>query len=172
MLMQQVTNFLDKAHIDYQCDSHPLAYTAQQIAELSKVHGMSFAKTVMVIADAQLTMIVIPAPYTVDFNNIGRAIGAQRVELAYEEQFRNAFPQCETGAMPPFGNLFGIPVFMVEALAEQNEICFNAGNHRELLHMKSADFRKLVEPTIITSGFHVAGFGYEHEHARLGRLRH
>lgn len=172
MLMQQVTNYLDKARVDYRCDSHPLAYTAQQIAELSKIHGMSFAKTVMVIADTKLTMIAIPAPYTVNFDNIAQAIGAQNVELAYEDQFRNAFPDCETGAMPPFGNLFNIPVYMAEPLSEQEEICFNAGNHHELLHMKSADFKKLVKPTIITGGFHEAGFGYEHEHTRQGRMRH
>ena len=172
MLMQQITSYLDKANIDYQSDSHPLAYTAQQIAEQSKVNGMSFAKTVMVIADGKLSMIVMPAPCTINFDHIAQVIKAKKVDLAYEYQFRNAFPDCETGAMPPFGNLFDIPVYLVDILAQQEMISFNAGNHRELLQMKSADFTKLVKPTVISSGFNQAGIGYGHEHSRQGMLRH
>lgn len=172
MLMRQITKYLDNAHIDYQTNSHPLAYTAQQIAELSKVNGASFAKTVMVVADGKLTMIVLPAPCTIDFGTIGSAIAANKVDLAYEHQFRAAFPDCETGAMPPFGNLFKIPVFLVDSLTEQETISFNAGDHRELLQMSSEDFVSLVEPTIISKGFNEAGFGYEHEHSRQGILRH
>jgi Ala-tRNA(Pro) deacylase len=172
MLMKQITNYLDKAHIDYQSNSHPLTYTAQEIAEQANVDGMSFAKTVMVIADTKLAMVVMPAPYTIDFDNIAEAIGAQKVELAYEHQFLSTFPDCEIGAMPPFGNLFDIPVYIVDALINQEMISFNAGNHHELLHMQCDDFNKLVKPTIITSGFHKAGFGYHHEHTRQGKLRH
>jgi Ala-tRNA(Pro) deacylase len=172
MLMKQITNYLDKAHIDYQSDSHPTTYTAQEIAEQANVDGMSFAKTVMVIADDKLAMVVMPAPYTIDFDNIAQAMGVQKVELAFEYQFRNAFPDCETGAMPPFGNLFEIPVYAVDALVNQDMISFNAGNHRELLHMRSDDFKQLVQPTVISSGFHKGGFGHQHEHTRQGKLRH
>jgi Ala-tRNA(Pro) deacylase len=172
MLMQQLTNYLELADIDYQSQSHPLAYTAQQIAELCKVNGVSFAKTVMVVVDGNLAMIVMPASCTIDFGNIAQAIDATRVDLAYEHQFRNAFPDCETGAMPPFGNLFNIPVYLCDVLSKQPMMSFNAGNHRELLQMKSADFVELVQPTVINSGFNSAGLGYSHEHTRQGIVRH
>lgn len=172
MLMQRVTEYLDKVHVDYHSESHPLAYTAQQIAEQSKVSGMSFCKTVMVVVDSKLSMIVMPAPCSIDFNNIAKAIGATRVDLAYEHQFRDVFPDCETGAMPPFGNLFDVPVYMHDMLIEQDLINFNAGNHHEILQMKSIDFIELVNPTMISKGINTAGIGYEHEHSRQGILRH
>ncbi len=172
MLMQRVTKYLDKAHVDYHSESHPLAYTAQQIAQQSHLSGMSFCKTVMVVVDSKLSMIVIPAPYTIDFYNIAAAIGAQRVDLAYEHQFRDVFPDCETGAMPPFGNLFDVPVYMHDSLIEPDLISFNAGNHRELLQMKSMDFIELVNPMMISKGVISSGIGYEHEHSRQGVQRH
>jgi Ala-tRNA(Pro) deacylase len=170
--MQQVTQYLDRAHIDYQTTKHPLAYTAQQTAEQSKVDGMHFCKTVMIIADTKLTMIIMPAPCSIDFNTIATAIKAKQVDLAYEHQFRDVFPDCETGAMPPFGNMFEIPVFMHQLLLQQELISFNAGNHLELLQMKSSDFVDLVQPRIISQGVNAAGVGYEHEHSRQGTVQH
>ncbi|NRA85259.1 MAG: YbaK/EbsC family protein [Gammaproteobacteria bacterium] len=170
--MPQITKYLKQSHIHYQSQSHPLAYTAQQIAEQSNVSGLSFCKTVIVIADGKLSMIVMSAPYTIDFNDIAKALNAKQVNLAYEHQFRNVFPDCETGAMPPFGNLFDIPVYMHDQLAAQSIISFNAGNHLELLQIKATDFIGLVEPTIISTGISTVGTGYEHQHSRQGMLRH
>jgi len=117
-------------------------------------------------------MIVMPAPYTIDFDNITLALGAEHVSLAYEHQFLMAFPDCETGAMPPFGNLFDIPVFIADALAKQETISFNAGDHHELITMKTDDLISLANPVIIACGFHEKGFAYQHEHIREGKLRH
>ena len=172
MLMRKITHYLDQAYINYQSDHHPPGYTAQHVAELSKTSGMCFAKTVIITADTRLVMIVMPAPYTIDFDNIAFSIGARHVNLAYEHQFRDAFPDCDIGAMPPFGNLFNMPVFMSEALLKQEEVSFNAGDHSEIIRMKTADLVDLVQPTIISCGFNKPGSGYHHEHARQGKLRH
>ncbi|WP_255554488.1 aminoacyl-tRNA deacylase [Moritella sp. 24] len=172
MLMQKITHYLDQAYITYQSDHHPPGYTAQHVAELSKTSGMCFAKTVIITADTRLVMIVMPAPYTIDFDNIAYSIGARYVNLAYEHQFSGLFPDCEVGAMPPFGHLFNIPVYISEALVQQKEISFNAGDHCETIRMKAEDLISLVQPTIISCGFHKAGSGYHHEHVRQGKLRH
>lgn len=172
MLMQKVTQYLDDGHVPYHSQSHPLAYTAQQIAEQSNLKGLSFCKTVMVVADGKLATLMLPAPYSIDFKTIATAMGAKDVDLAYEHQFRDVFENCETGAMPPFGNLFGMSVYMYDLLAEQDEISFNAGNHRELLQMKSKDFIRLVNPVMICEGVNTIGIGYEHEHYRQGVHRH
>ena len=172
MLMQKITHYLDQAYVNYQSDLHPPGYTAQHVAEFSKTSGMCFAKTVIITADTRLVMVVMPAPYTIDFDNIAFSIGARYVNLAYEHQFSGMFPDCETGAMPPFGHLFNMPVYISEALVKQEEVSFNAGDHSETITMKMSDLIGLVQPTVISCGFNKAGSGYHHEHARQGRLRH
>jgi Ala-tRNA(Pro) deacylase len=129
--------------------SHSVAYTAQGIAALTHTPGKELAKTVMVMVDGRLAMAVAPASCRVGLYRLKKYLGADSVELASEFEFRDRFPDCETGSMPPFGNLYGMGVFVDQALAEDQEIAFNAGSHRELMRMKFSDFRELVKPAII-----------------------
>ncbi len=149
MAISSLTEYLDKHHVKYVVIAHSPAYTAQGIAGLTHTPGKELAKTVIVKLDGRLSMAVIPANYHVDLDRLRKATNAKTAILASEEDFQNRFPECETGAMPPFGNLYGIPVFAEESLAEDKEIAFNAGTHRELIRMSWADFEKLVEPKLL-----------------------
>jgi Ala-tRNA(Pro) deacylase len=141
--------FLDRHRIQYLVISHSVAYTAQGIAALTHTPGKELAKTVMVMVDGRLAMAVVPASFRVDLYRLTKYLGADQVELASELEFRGRFPDCETGSMPPFGNLYGMDVFVDETLVEDEEVAFNAGSHRELVRMKSADFFDLVRPAIL-----------------------
>jgi Ala-tRNA(Pro) deacylase len=149
MPLSMLREFLDRNRIQYLVISHSVAYTAQGIAALTHIPGKELAKTVMVMVDGRLAMAVVPASFRVDLYRLKKYLGADSVELATEHEFRGRFPDCETGSMPPFGNLYGMDVFVDQALAEDEEIAFNAGSHRELVRMRFADFRGLVNPAII-----------------------
>ncbi len=149
MPLSLLRTFLDRNRIQYLVVSHSLAYTAQGIAALAHIPGKEVAKTVMVMVDGRLAMAVVPASNRVDLYRLKKYLGAGSVELATEFEFRDRFPDCETGSMPPFGNLYGMDVFADQALEDDKEIAFNAGSHRELVRMKFADFRDLVKPAII-----------------------
>jgi len=154
MPLSKLREFLDQHNVKYLVISHSVAYTAQGIAALTHTPGRELAKTVMVIVDGRLAMAVVPASCRVDLTRLKRHLRADSVELASEAEFRDQFPDCETGAMPPFGNLYGMDVFADESLALDKEIAFNAGSHRELVRMNFPDFRDLVGPTLmaLTSG--------------------
>ena len=107
------------------------------------------AKTVMVKLDGKMAMAVLPASYQVDFGLLKKATGAKKVELAGEKEFQDIFPECDVGAMPPFGNLYDMDVFVAQSLTEDEEIAFNAGSHTELIRLSYSDFEKLVKPTIL-----------------------
>ena len=157
MPLSKLREFLDQNNIKYLVISHSVAYTAQGIAALTHIPGKELAKTVMVMVDGRLAMAVVPASYRVDLFKLKRYLGAATVELASESEFRDRFPDCETGAMPPFGNLYGMDVFADESLALDKEIVFNAGSHRELVRMSFADFRDLVRPAILALAAGKAG---------------
>lgn len=148
MTLSKLREFLDSHRIKYMVISHSLAYTAQGVAALAHVSGKKLAKTVIVKIDGVLAMAVIPASFHVDLDRLRTLTGAQSVEVASELEFKDAFPDCETGAMPPFGNLYDMPVYADETLAENEEITFTAGTHRELVRMHWADMQRLVQPTI------------------------
>ncbi len=148
MALSKVREFLDNNHIEYIVISHSVAYTAQGIAALAHVPGRELAKTVIVDLDGELAMAVLPASHHVDVALLKKAAGAQEVSVAHERDFKDRFPDCETGAMPPFGNLYGMRVFADESLLKDQEIAFNAGSHRELVRMKWWDFKRLVDPVI------------------------
>jgi Ala-tRNA(Pro) deacylase len=149
MAITALTEYLDHHHIPYTVITHSPAYTAQGIAGLTHISGKELAKTVIVALDDKLVMAVVPANFHVDLAALKRAMKAKTVALATEEDFRNRFDGCETGAMPPFGNLFGVPVFADENLTRDKEIAFNAGTHRELIRMAWDDYKKLAEPMIL-----------------------
>jgi Ala-tRNA(Pro) deacylase len=149
MPLNRLTDFLDNYNIKYVVISHSQAYTAQGIAALAHIPGKELAKTVVVKIDGTLAMAVVPASYQMDLVLLKAAIGAKEVGLALESDFNNRFPDCETGAMPPFGNLYGMEVYADETLTLDKEIAFNAGSHRELVRMAWDDFVELVKPRIV-----------------------
>jgi len=145
----KLKEFLDANKVKYTVLAHSTAYTAQEIASLVHIKGQELAKTVMVKIDGQMAMAVLPASRHVDLALLKTAAKAKNVVLASEADFRYSFPGCETGAMPPFGNLYEVPVFVDESLSKDKEIAFNAGTHRELIRMFYADFARLVRPNLI-----------------------
>lgn len=149
MPLQTLKNFLDRENVRYMVISHSLAYTAAEIAALAHIPGKQLAKTVIVKIDGALAMAVVTASQHVDLLHLKAATFAKSVELATENEFKERFPDCEVGAMPPFGNLYGMPVFADESLSRDKEIAFNAGSHRELVRIAWGDFARLVEPTVL-----------------------
>ncbi len=147
--LSKVKAFLDTHGIRYVGISHSKAYTAQGIAAIAHISGKELAKTVILKLDGDLAMAVLPASYQVDLEALRRATGVRQAALASESEFKRHFPDCETGAMPPFGNLYGIPVYVDESLTEDHEIAFNAGSHYELIKMAYADFARLVKPEVM-----------------------
>ena len=113
------------------------------------VPGKEMAKVVILKIDGRFAMAVIPAPHKIDFERFKVATGIKEVMLASEKEFQNLFPDCEVGAMPPFGNLYGLPVYVAQPLKEDKEIVFNAGSHTEAIRMQYADFERLANPTVI-----------------------
>jgi Ala-tRNA(Pro) deacylase len=148
MPLSKLREFLDSHNVKYLVVSHSLAYTAQGVAALAHVSGKKLAKTVIVKIDGILAMAVIPASSHVNLELLRMLTGAQTVEVASEDEFKNAFPDCETGAMPPFGNLYDMAVYADASLAEHDEITFSAGTHRELVRMNWSDMQRLVNPTV------------------------
>ena len=149
MPLNKVRAFLDEHHTKYVVISHSKAYTAQGIAAIAHIPGQELAKTVIVKLDGALGMAVLPASYQVDLLALKKAVGVKDASLASEREFKQHFPDCETGAMPPFGNLYGIPVYVDETLTRDTEIAFNAGTHLELIRMSCGDFERLVKPTVL-----------------------
>jgi Ala-tRNA(Pro) deacylase len=149
MPISRLKHCLDDHHIKYVTIKHSPAYTAPEIAESAQIRGKDLAKTVMVMLDGKMAMAILPASDKVDLSLLKQAAGASKARLAREDEFKDKFPACELGAMPPFGNLYGMEVFAAEALAANEEIVFNAGSHTELIRMAYKDFERLVEPRIV-----------------------
>ncbi len=148
MPVAKLKEFLDQNRVKYVSLRHSTAYTAQEIAASAHVKGRTMAKSVVVKLGGKLALAVLPAKYHVSLEKLKAASGASSAELATEEEFIKAFPGCETGAMPPFGNLFGLAVYVDETLSRDEEIAFNAGSHTELIQMAYADFARLVVPKV------------------------
>jgi Ala-tRNA(Pro) deacylase len=152
MPIESLRAFLDRNRIKYVVISHSPAHTAQEIAASAHIPGRAMAKTVIVKLDGRLAMAVLPASEMVDLELLADAAFAQRVELADEAEFAGRFPDCQLGAMPPFGNLYGMDVYVADSLAEDDEIAFNAGSHTELVRMAYPDYARLVKPRILRFG--------------------
>lgn len=144
--LEHLKEYLGKAGVAYQVSHHPARYTAQELAQVEHVPGHLVAKVVMVLADEKLIMVVVPATVKVNLSGIQEAVGAQRIRLGTEQEFGHVFPDCEVGAMPPFGNLYNVPVLVDTALTRDPVILFNAGNHDVMITMTYADFAQLVQP--------------------------
>ena len=146
MPVRKLKEFLDGQKVKYVSISHSPAYTALEVAASAHVSGRELAKTVIVKVDGKMAMVVLPAASRVAFDLLTRQIGGGQVELAVEQEFQDRFPGCELGAMPPFGNLYGMDVFVSESLAEEEDLAFSAGSHSELIRLKYEDFERLVKP--------------------------
>lgn len=153
-MLGNVIEYLDDRHVHYATIRHPQAFTAQESAASAHIPGKILAKTVIVKMDGRMAMAVLPASYQIDFLLLKAVTGADQVELATEDDFKDLFPHYEIGAMPPFGNLFGLEVFVAESLAENEDIAFNGGSHVAIIKMAYQDFVELVHPTVIRFSYH------------------
>ena len=149
MAIKKLKTYLDDNNIKYVSIIHSQAYTAQQTAESAHIPGKEMAKTVMVKVDNDLAMLVLPASEKADLDLVKGAINADSVQLASEGEFKDLFPNCEIGAMPPFGNLYGMPVYVEESLSRDKNIAFNAGSHTELIKLSYNDYERLVKPKVV-----------------------
>jgi Ala-tRNA(Pro) deacylase len=153
MPVKKLKEFLDEQNIKYVTISHSPAYTAQEIAARAHVPGKEIAKTVLVKMDGKLVMAVLPGSFKINFESLKNVLGSQNVRLADEHEFKDKFPDCEVGAMPPFGNLYGVEVFVASSLAEDEEIAFNACSHSQLIKMAYSDYERLVNPIRLQFAF-------------------
>jgi len=149
MPKSKLVSFLNSHQVKYVIISHSAAYTASEIAASAHIKGKELAKTVIVKTGDEFAMAVLPASYQVDFELLKQATGHDSVTLARESEFEEMFPDCPVGAMPPFGNLYDMKVFVAERLTEDEEIAFNAGSHTELIKMAYRDFERLVQPKVV-----------------------
>lgn len=149
MLAKSIRDYLDGKHIPYSTISHEPSYTAQETAEIAHISGKDVAKTVMIKLDGKMAMAVLPAAYNINFHLLKQATGATDIRLAREDEFAHIFPEFEVGAMPPFGHLYDLDVYVAESLAEDEVIAFNAGTHTDLVKMAFITFAKLVRPKIL-----------------------
>ena len=145
---EELEAFLRGHSVPFEVHHHPPAYTAQRVAQAEHVSGRMVMKVVMAFADGKMVMLALPANRNANLAKAAAVARSKDLRLAREDEFATAFPDCEVGAMPPFGNLYGIPVYVDSELAEDETIVFNAGTHEDSVHMKFADFRQLVEPTM------------------------
>jgi len=148
MPVEKLKEFLDKEKVKYVSIVHSPAFTAQEIAAAAHVPGRELAKTVILHLDGKTAMAVLPANRKIILEDLRQAAGVEEVRFATEDEFKQLFPDCEVGAMPPFGNLYGMDVYVAASLAEDEEIVFNAGSHTELIRLAYRDFERLVKPKV------------------------
>ena len=148
VIHQRLQSYLDSHKIPYQVMGHSVAYTAQEAAESLHVPGQMFAKVVVVKADGRFLMLVLPSSWKVDLKHVQDIVEFPHVRLASEEELANLFPDCEIGSMPPFGNLYGMPVYVDELLTKDEDIVFDAGSHVGAIKLRYRDFDELVHPQV------------------------
>lgn len=153
-LIGRLKNYLDKNGVDYHVSYHQRVYTAQEVAASQHVSGKELAKVVMVKVNNELAMMVLPASCMVDMDKLKILFPGKMVKLAREEEFQGLFPDCEIGAMPPFGNLYDLAVYVDNALAEQPNIVFQAGSHVVTIRMAYREFANLVQPKVVDFAAH------------------
>lgn len=149
MPVKKLKEFLDSHHVNYISMNHSPAFTSQEIAAAAHISGKQFAKTVIVKMDGRMAMVVLPANDQINFTKLRETAGTGKVDLAAESEFKDKFSGCEVGAMPPFGNLYDMPVFLSNHFGQQDHILFNAGSHSELIELAFHDYERLVKPKVI-----------------------
>ena len=143
-----VEEYLRDENVRFSVHHHPPAYSAQRLAAVEHVPGSMVAKVVIAYADDQMVMLCLPAPCRVDLIKLMNLLGTDDVRLATEQDMEMAFPDCEVGAMPPFGNLYRMPVFVDKQLAEDERVLFQACRHTDTIEMRFDDFTRLVHPVV------------------------
>jgi Ala-tRNA(Pro) deacylase len=149
-LLERLRVFLDENHAEYTHTVHPAAFTAREVAMAEHLPAREMAKVVVVYDDNGYHMIVVAANKLVDFQELRVAFGLSHARMSTEEEIGRLFPDCELGAMPPFGNLYGMTTYLDSSLAGEDGIVFNAGTHRDVLHMRTLDYRRLVRPSVVS----------------------
>ena len=149
MPVKKLKEFLDREKVKYISIVHSTAYTAQEVAASAHITGKELAKTVIVELDGKMAMAVLPANCKIVLQDLREITGSDEVKFASEEEFQKRFPDCETGAMPPFGNLYGMDVYLAESLTQNDDIAFNAGSHTEVIKLAFKDFERLVKPKVM-----------------------
>jgi Ala-tRNA(Pro) deacylase len=150
---ERMEAYLRENDVPFEVRRHDTAYTMSEVAAVLHESGRHVAKVVMVRAGEEMVMLVLPSSYRLNMDHVRDMLAAGKVRLADEEEFDQLFGDCAPGAMPPFGNLYGVPVYVERALAEQKEISFRAGTHQHVIEMAFADFERLVQPTVGAFGY-------------------
>ena len=156
MPAKKLKAYLDENNVKYITIRHSSAFTSQEIAASTHISGKEFAKSVIIKIEGKLAMAVLPASYHVDFKILGEIFKGKNVSLATEAEFKYYFPDCEVGAMPPFGNIYGLEVYVAETLTKDKEIVFNAGTHTEVIKLNYKDFERMVQPKILKFSWKIA----------------
>ena len=154
-ILKKLKDYLENNKVSYEVGYHQMAYTAQEIAATQHVPGKEMAKVVMVKADGKIVMLVLPASYRVETKKLKSALGCKKVGIIKEKEFQDLFPDCEVGAMPAFGNLYNLEVWVDKVLTENQSIVFQAGSHVETLRIKYEDYVRLVNPKVGDFGVHI-----------------
>ena len=147
-ILKKLKDYLEKNRVQYEVGIHSMVYTAQEIAAATHVPGKEMAKVVMVKADGKMTMLVLPASYRVETKRLKKVLECKKLSIAKEKDFEELFPDCEVGAMPPFGNLYNLEVWVDQVLSQDEFIVFQAGSHVETLKIKYCDYDRLVNPKV------------------------
>jgi Ala-tRNA(Pro) deacylase len=168
MPAQRLNNLLDQNNVHYTLISHSNTYTAAATGAIAHIPGKEIAKTVMVRIGGQPAMAVIPGSRHLELKALKNALGAKEVQLMTEQEFASAFPDCEIGAMPPFGVLYDLPVYVDERLSQEAEIVFNAGSHGELVRLAYSDFKRLQNPKLLRIAAQTASERSEEERSGSG----
>ncbi len=155
---ERLEAYLREHQVPFQVQQHARTFSAQKIAESEHIPGKMVAKTVIAWADNQMIALVLPASYRADLNKIGDLLGAKEIRLAHEAEFAATFPDCAVGTMPPFGNLYGISVYVEQRLAEQETMVFPVGTYTETMRLSYADFARLVHPRVMAFA-HIPSLG-------------
>lgn len=148
-ILRKLQEFLEQNQVAYTHTVHPLAYTAREVAAAEHVPAREVAKTVIFLSEHGYGLAVLPGDSVVDLEQLRLDLALSRLRLATEAELADLFPPCELGAMPPFGNLFGLPVYVDSRLAGEDMITFNAGTHRDVIHMHFGDFERMVQPSVV-----------------------
>jgi len=149
MYGEKIRKYLDENDVHYEIIDHRVEYTAQRVAESIHIHGQEVAKTVIIKVDGELHMAVVSSSQMVDISFLQKIFGTKEIVLADEKDFEDIFPDCEVGAMPPFGNLYKMKMFISEKLSTQQEFVFNAGSHGNLIKIRYYDYERLIHPMIV-----------------------
>jgi Ala-tRNA(Pro) deacylase len=148
-MLPKLRDYLDQHQVGYTHTVHPLAYTAREVAVAERIPSREVAKTVVFLSEQGYGMAILPADSVVDLEQLRMDLGLSRLRLATETELSDLFPGCELGAMPPFGNLFDLPVYVDSRMAAEDLIVFNAGTHRDVVHMHYRDYEALVHPSVV-----------------------